>query len=533
MGSQRQCAAGGHIQPVPTLRRANGSVVDFFCCRHTFLPDGRVLVAGSTGEYDKQILNGRSQDSGHGFIGIREVVIFDPMTVTWTMAQPMAHGRGYPTVIRLGDNTVLAAVGLDEQAQSRSNDTLERDSDAQNIGWTKTRNFSLPQYPHLFQLHDGQVFFTGGKMGTEGDSVPRIFDPRAADKCNQCASVILPPTQAQRVLIPGGGPEDPQDPNAPRGRATQRVALIDLEALGSVYLPRKNLNHERMHVNAVLLPDRSVIAVGGGVTSEASAQTAQVDPQGGREAFEAEIYDLDADEWTITAPATIARLYHSVALLLPDGRVLSAGGNPEKGPQTAWLPPDPLEEERLEIFSPPYLFKKPGRPIIQAAPREIRYGEAVAITTPQAADIATASLIAQGLTTHSFNSTQRLVDLPFVRAGTTLNATVPNDHTVAPSGWYILFLVDLDGVPSGATRTLSHRSTCFGGRVSAARRAGGTCREPGVSRWPIRFRRTYNGIFRHPAHSTRLTRGSCRAGFTSNRGISSWPDPIWLAHPVQ
>jgi hypothetical protein len=452
----------GTFQPVPTLRRANGSVVDFFCCGHTFLSDGRVLVAGGTGEYDKQIVNGRMQDSGHGFAGIRDVVIFDPATVTWSIALPMEHGRWYPTVIRLSDNTVMAASGLDEQAQGLGNNTLERTSDPQNAGWTKTRDFSLPLYPHLFQLRDGRVFFTGGKMDTKGDSVPLIFDPINATaavvvdglgdaaQCNQCASVILPPAQAQRVMILGGGPEDPDDPNAPRGRATQRVAVIDFSAPGSAYRTRTNLNHERMHVNAVLLPDHSVIAVGGGVTREASAQSAVVDPMGGREVFEAEIYDLAADKWTITAPATIARLYHSVALLLPDGRVLSAGGNPDKGSQTAWLPPDPLEEERLEIFSPPYLFKKPNRPIIQAAPEEIRYGEAVAINTPQAAEIATASLVAPGLTTHSFNSTQRLADLPFVVAGTTLNATVPADRTVAPPGWYMLFLVDRDGVPSVA-----------------------------------------------------------------------------------
>jgi hypothetical protein len=202
----------------------------------------------------------------------------------------------------------------------------------------------------------------------------------------------------------------------------------------------------------VLLPDRTVIAVGGGVTREASANSRLVDPQGGREVFEAEIYDLSTDTWTVTAPATVARLYHSVALLLPDGRVLSAGGNPDKGSQTNWLPPDPLEEERLEIFSPPYLFKKNVRPAIDNLQQEIVYGGAVAIQTAQAAKIQFASLIAPGLTTHSFNSNQRLVDLPFtVALPKTLNATVPANRNVAPPGWYMLFLTDTDGVPSVAS----------------------------------------------------------------------------------
>jgi hypothetical protein len=453
--------APGTFQHAPTLRRANASVVDFFCCGHTFLPDGRVLVAGGSGEYDKIIINDKMQDAGHGFAGIRDALIFDPIGIAWTSVAPMAHGRWYPTLIRLGDNSVIAASGLDEQAQGLQNNTLERNLDPAVGGWAKTRDFNLPLYPHLFQLRDGRVFYTGGKMDTEGDSLPFVFDPinpttsvvvgglGDRGQCNQCASVILPPAQDQHIMILGGGPEDPEDPNAPRGRATQRVAVIDFTQPVPDYQTKRNLNHERMHVNAVLLPDRTVIAVGGGVTREASAQSAVVDPQGGREVFEAEIYDPGADTWTITAPATVARLYHSVALLLPDGRVVSAGGNPDKGSQTAWLPPDPLEEERLEIFTPPYLFRKNTRPVIQDAPQDVHYGQAIVIRTQQAADILNASLIAPGLTTHSFNATQRLVDLPIVAAPpATLNATIPNDRTIAPPGWYMLFILDRDKVPS-------------------------------------------------------------------------------------
>jgi hypothetical protein len=442
----------------PTLKRANGSVVDYFCCGHTFLSDGRVLVAGGTLQYD--VL--QPPGSGKGFEGIRDTVIFDPdpLQEKWTAEQPMAHGRWYPTVIMLSDGSALVASGLDETGLGQSNNSFERNPDPANTTWAKTRDFALPLYPHLFQLGDGRLFYTGGKMDTEGDSVPLVFDPINATaavvingltdqaNCNQCASVILPPAQDQRFMILGGGPEDDGPVRQP---ATHRVATVDFKSANPAYHAKSTLNHERMHVNAVLLPDRTVLAVGGGVTREASAQTHLVDPLGGREVFEGEIYDLGTNVWSITAPATVARLYHSVALLLPDGRVVSAGGNPDKGSQVNWLPPDLLEEMRLEIFSPPYLFKKNTRPVVQNAPEEIKYTTAIKILTPQANQVKWISLIRPGLTTHSFNGTQRLVDVPFtLEPPDTLNANVPAERNIAPPGWYMLFLTDQDGVPSVA-----------------------------------------------------------------------------------
>jgi len=403
------------------------------------------------------------QDAGHGFKGTLEAILFDPVTERWTPVQKMTRGRWYPTLLMLGNTQVLAFSGLDENGNGPGGNTIEINDDPEHAGWREVGNYDLPLYPHIFQLGDGRVLFTGGKMDTTTLFAPQAFDPTTAtgttvfqglidaDRCNQCASVVLPPAQDQRFMILGGGPEDPDDPNAPRGIATQRVQVIDLKATNPSYQTKRQLNHQRMHVNAVLLPDRTVIAVGGGVTREASARSAVVDPQGGREVFEAEIFDPDVDTWTITAPATIARLYHSIALLLPDGRVLSAGGNPDKGGQVNWLPPDPKEEMRLEIFSPPYLFKKSTRPAIQNVPAEIHYGATIDVNTAEAAQIKSISLIAPGLTTHSFNVNQKLLDLPFTRAAGVLHATVPANVNIAPPGWYMLFLVDNDGVPSVAS----------------------------------------------------------------------------------
>jgi hypothetical protein len=139
--------------------------------------------------------------------------------------------------------------------------------------------------------------------------------------------------------------------------------------------------------------------------------------------------------------------------LLPDGRVVAAGGNPDKGSQVNWLPPDPLEEMRLELYSPPYMFKG-ARPAITDIPAEIVYGQQIVIKTTQASNIKWISLIRPGLTTHSFNCEQRLIDVPFDLPAqpSQLNATIPSaaDRSVATPGWYMLFLTNNNNVPSVA-----------------------------------------------------------------------------------
>jgi hypothetical protein len=140
------------------------------------------------------------------------------------------------------------------------------------------------------------------------------------------------------------------------------------------------MHHARFHVNAVLLPDRSVLVSGGNGTNE-DAPTA---------VLESEIYHPDTNPWSLAAKAQVAQMYHSIALLLPDGRVLAAGSNPNRRD----------DELRLEIFHPPYLFRGP-RPFIESAPEEILYGSTIAIHTPQAYGIKWVHLIRPMATTHS------------------------------------------------------------------------------------------------------------------------------------
>jgi len=189
----------------------------------------------------------------------------------------------------------------------------------------------------------------------------------------------------------------------------------------------------------VLLPDRTVFVTGGSLKQEDTPLAR----------LQSEIYDPAANTWTLTAACTVPRLYHSTALLLPDARVVTAGGNPEGGQHVVWGQ-DPEEEMRLEIFSPPYLFRGP-RPIISAAPAELKYGQTVIIGTPDAAAIEFVSLVRNCVTTHSYDNNQRLVDAPITaRQALQLSIHITAEANLAPPGHYMLFLVNHAGVPSTA-----------------------------------------------------------------------------------
>jgi hypothetical protein len=429
--------------------------LDFFCGGDSLLADGSVFSAGGTLKYD---VDKDDNKTPTGFVGRKEAQVFNPVTRQWRQVASMAEGRWYPTVITLGDGRMLVASGL--IAGKKFNVTLEIYTPASDT-WERLalpllmRLLGLPLYAHLFQLAGGEIFFTGGRMDDINPTPPCLLDLtqnpvgirviqglQAAFSRNQSASIPLGPAQDQRFLLMGGAP--------PVGEtsATDNVDLIDLRDLSGDmprFRPAAPMLLPRVHLNAVLLPDRTVFVSGGALQREGG-------PQGERRTvarLESEIYDPEHDRWTLAANASVVRMYHSVALLLPDGRVVTAGGNPDKGHTVGWEHDD-NEELQLELYSPPYMFRP--RPTITDAPEAWQYGHTVTLRSPQAADILWASLIRPGVTTHSFNTSQRMVDLPVVfRDAGQIDVSVTADPNIAPPGWYMLFLTDNTRTPSVAT----------------------------------------------------------------------------------
>jgi hypothetical protein len=437
-----------------TRRDAVGKVLDFFCGGETVLADGQVLTTGGTGDYPDAA-------KGTTFAGRADTLLFDPATEQWTVTRPMAHGRWYPTVITLGDGRALAAAGFDEHAHGARNRSLEtffHHADYWQPAPTPPGFVGVPLYAHLFLLADGSVFYSGGHQDDDPApplrldltrspaTVTAVPEPSRNDARDQSASVLLPPAQDQRVMIIGGArghAEDGHD-HVHDEEAIANVDIIDLTEAQPTYRPVDPMHVARVHVNATLLPDRTVLVTGGSRHKEKEAEATN----------HAEIFDPTHPErgWTEFAAASVPRMYHSVALLLPDARVVTACGNPIQGKQVAWEPPDENEELRMEIFSPPYLAPERGpRPTIGDAPTEWRYGQIVTIASPDATTLRDVSLIRAGATTHSFNTNQRLIDVPILhRDAGGVRVQVTDEPNLAPPGWYMLFLTNTKGVPSVA-----------------------------------------------------------------------------------
>ena len=392
---------------------------DMFCNGMVVLPDGRALINGGTLKYDP-------------FEGIQKSSVFDPATNTFADVQNMAHGRWYPTVTTLGDGRVMTFAGNDETGGTNTAVefyTVGSGWSAQSFsGWTP------PLYPRLHLLPNGKVFYSGS------GAYSALFDPSTSSWTQYVAttnclctrtygsSVLLPLTPSNsydpKVMILGGG-----------NPATATTEIIDLGASSPQWVLGPNMSEARIEMNAVILPNGKVLAVGGSVNDEDISSLS----------LNADLYDPVANTFSSAGANSSERLYHSVALLLPDATVWLAGGNPARG----------TYNNTVEIYKPAYLFTSSGgpakRPTISSAPSSISYGNAFTVQTPNAANISSVVLVRNGAVTHSFDMDQRLVGMSFTVGSGSLTVTAPPNSNIAPRGYYMLFILNSSGVPSIAS----------------------------------------------------------------------------------
>lgn len=403
---------------------------DAFCAGHAFVPDGRLLVAGGNSAYP-----GPTTNNANG--GSQKSYVFDPATSTYVAQPDMATARWYPTVVELGSGNLFTVGGLD--ATGLRTNTSQRFA-VKTSTWSTSKEppsqlSFMPLYPSLHLLASGELFYSGATVFGAGPTSPGIWNTTTntwksvpgltdAGKRDQAMSVLLPPAQDQKVMIMGGGLQDqPVD-------AVDTTAIVDLKAASPTYVPGPAMDTKKMYVSAVILPDSTVFETGGASSTVKN---------GNKAVYSSQIFDPKTSTWSKVARPTVPRVYHSSALLLPDGRVATFGGNPVDG-----------FEMRVEIFTPPYLQTHTPRPTIVSAPTEITYKGTYALATTQAAALRSAVLVRPEAVTHSMDPGQRLIDLPLTATATGISVKVTNSANIAPPGWYMLFVVDSNGVPSVA-----------------------------------------------------------------------------------
>jgi Galactose oxidase-like, Early set domain/Glyoxal oxidase N-terminus/Kelch motif len=415
-----------------------------FCSGHAFLDDGRLLVAG-----------------GH-HMGTKGVRTVDPAGQKWTPVADMPHGRWYPTCTSLPDGQVLAISGTAAGGPVAPDNPVNNTLQILPSGVAKEEPLPSPYSSHFppdlptIDLYPFVHLLPSGKLLIHSRQVTRFYDPRShtwdatqlvtrhpysRSYPGAGSSVLLPPLprigHSARVMILGGGGADPEQLTTatPATRTAEILELADGQPWAWRSLPP--MAHARVMPDAVLLPDGTVLVIGGSATGRANLATAPVLPY--------ELFDPVSETWTTLRPMHVPRLYHSSALLLPDASVLIVGKDGIYSPAPYHYP-----EHRAEIFQPPYLFRGP-RPVITSAPATAVPGQQITIGCPTAESVVAVNLVRPGATTHSFNMGQRIIGLEILaRTATTLTVDVPANTAVAVPGHHMLFLLAANGVPSVA-----------------------------------------------------------------------------------
>jgi Domain of unknown function (DUF1929)/Glyoxal oxidase N-terminus/Bacterial Ig-like domain (group 2) len=389
---------------------------DMFCNGMAVLQDGTAFIAGGNLQYNP-------------FEGLADAAIFNPTTNTFTEQPNMAHGRWYPTVLTLADGTIMTFSGLNEDGVT--NPAVEFFTEGSGWSTQYIAPFTPDLYPRLHLLPNGLVFYSSATPKSKMFN-PSTFTWNANFATTNWggsrlygSSVMLPLSPANnydpQVMILGGG-----------NPATDTTELIDLGAATPAWQYGPPMTEPRIEMNAVILPTGNILALGGSLNNE-DVTTASLN---------ADLYNPATNTFSSAGANAYPRLYHSVAMLLPDATVWVAGSNPAQN----------NFEPHIEIYQPAYLFNSNNtlatRPTITSAPSTISWGNTFTVNTPDAANITSVVLIRTATVTHAFGMDLRDIELSFTAGNGTLTVTAPPNGNIAPPGYYLLFILNSSGVPS-------------------------------------------------------------------------------------
>src|SRR5262245_2982142 len=401
-----------------------------FCSGHALMADGKLMVSGGHYGDDR---------------GLRVTNIFDPVSETWASGLPkMALGRWYPTVTTLADGRMVTVAGRDSASRVVTVPEIWEGGT-----WVRLPGaaFTFPYYPRQFLAPNGKIFYAGERIQARWLDVDAVT-ANGRGKWTSSAglkhhwlfnrdygSAVMYDT-GKILVVGGGGDPDWSTPDAKFPTPTETAETIDLNPAGPAWKDTDPMHHRRRHLNATILPDGQVLVTGGssggGFNDLASAVHA------------AEVWDPGTGHWTELAANSVDRVYHSVSLLLPDGTVLNGASGDANDPSKNPYPP----QRNHEIFRPPYLFMG-ARPVITGLSQTtVGYGQVITVNTSYAQQITQVRWIRLGSVTHAFDFGQRANTLTFSKNASAVKVTTPSTAKKAPPGYYLLFILNRNGVPS-------------------------------------------------------------------------------------
>lgn len=472
-----------------TIEKIDSPVPDnnTFCAGHTFLADGRLLIAGGQLAQPKGEINhhddivpdhdhpGEEDQHDHGNMsggGDRKCWTFSP-TQNWQAAaslnlapdgQANSGGRWYPTLVTLGDGRVFCAGGhMDVREKYPSSGLIRHNNNTPEIytpsadTWTliteetiHENNLEAYDYQRMHVMPNGTVFFSnvvkgknrfynvneqrfvGDAIDPPSESMYRVENGSTATFTSVLFPLLFEDNYKARILLMGSRSAERIDlSDDPRWRRTKAREWPDGDAPA------------RLYIMPVILPTGQVFFCGGtengrddqareeNVIMRGEVYTPGINWENGS-------YDASNESWEFTEPASVPRHYHASALLLPDGSVWTGGSN-GSSPNN--------REHRIEIYRPWYM-AIPNRLQIIVAPDSVQAHEVFDITVSEASQVARVGMIRNGSFTHAFNSDQRYISLSFeILPGNTLRIEAPPNCSVAPGGYYMLWIIDIEGRP--------------------------------------------------------------------------------------
>ncbi|MEU8528033.1 MULTISPECIES: kelch motif-containing protein [Streptomyces] len=417
---------------------------------------GPQALTTEAAQYEVVGLKGKDADNVYGiaqkittekqdFQGIKAAYEFDPKAERYVPVAPMKDARWYPTLVTLQDGKVLAVSGLNDVGDVVPGDNEIYDPATKK--WTKGPFRYFPTYPALFLTQGGKLLYTGSNAGygpAGKGREPGLWDLKKnvftklgglsdTDQLETSASLMLPPVQDQKVMVLGGGGVGESQ------KSTARTSIVDLSKDEPSFTDGPKLPQGTRYLSGVLMPDDTVFTTGG---------SEQYRGRSGSDILKAQFYDPRTNAFTAAADPTVGRNYHSEALLLPDGRVATFGSDPlfDDADNTKLG----TFEQRVEIFTPPYMQAGADRPVLGEGPQELDQNARATFRSADAARITTARLMRPSAVTHTTDVEQRSVALGLTKTRDTVTVEAPLDRTLVPPGWYMLFVTDDKGTPSEA-----------------------------------------------------------------------------------